>query len=203
MDAAKSPSPDATSRRRRRWLLGVLLGAAVLVVGMGVWPAQSPPSQPIRFSHKAHVKQAKCPACHTTVNKAMAAGVPKLADCLDCHEGTQSKDPANLKEEAKIEPYAKAKAEIPWMRVWKLPQNVMFSHRVHVAVAKVPCQACHGPIETLDAPPTGPLKRLTMNDCLGCHEAWRWPDQSAEKHVGPTKVAAVRRVSTDCNACHR
>lgn len=203
MDPLDAPPPEAAKRGRRIWVGAALLAAAVVIGGMalGVGPT---PSQPIEFSHKLHVKQAKCAACHTTATKGLAAGVPKLAECLDCHEGTQSKDPAGQKEEAKIEAYAKAKTEIPWKRVWRLPSNVFFSHRTHVAVAKVPCQSCHGAMETLDRPPTGLLKRLSMSDCIGCHEAWRWPDESWEKATpARAKVAAERRVSTDCNACHR
>jgi hypothetical protein len=186
---------------------------ALLIAGLGLsgvplWSRQASVAQPLRFSHRAHVKQAKCGACHTTVTKSLVAGVPTLADCLDCHEGTQSKSPADQKEEAKIETYAKANAEIPWMRVWRLPSHVFFSHRTHVAVGEVKCQTCHGPIETLDTSLTRPLKTLTMDECIGCHEKWERPDEregtsdTGAKGSEPVKVAA-RRVSTDCNACHR
>jgi hypothetical protein len=179
------------------------MSGALIIVAVLLSAGAAPPRQPIRFSHKLHVKQAKCAACHTTVGKASAAGVPKLADCLDCHEGTQSKTPEGQKEEAKIEAFAKAKAEIPWKRVWRLPANVFFSHRIHVAVAKVECQTCHGKIETLDSPPSGPLKALTMTECIGCHEKSASPDGRDRKDGGPVKVVAGRQLSTDCNACHR
>jgi hypothetical protein len=42
-----------------------------------------------------------------------------------------------------------------------------------------------------------------MDDCIGCHEKWEWPKETKEKGTEPMKVATVRRVSTDCNACHR
>ena len=187
----------------RWWLGGVLLAAVLVAAGMLITSGQAAPGQPIRFSHKLHAKQAKCLACHTSVTKARAAGVPKLADCLDCHEGAQSKTPEGQKEEAKLAPYAEAKKEIPWTRIWRLPAHVLFSHRIHVGVAKVACQTCHGPMESLDEPPTRPLKSLAMNDCIGCHEKWERPNGASGKETEPMKVAAGRRVSTDCNSCHR
>jgi predicted CXXCH cytochrome family protein len=99
----------------------------------------------------------------------------------------------------KIRAFGEKGQEIPWKRVWRLPPHVFFPHRTHVVVAKLKCQTCHGPMETLDRPPARALKTLTMNDCIGCHEQWERPP---EKGTGVVKVAA-RRVSTDCNTCHR
>ena len=62
-----------------------------------------------------------------------------------------------------------------------------------MVVAKVPCQTCHGPMETLMKPPARPLRTLAMDDCIGCHE----------KASAPAEKAAARPRSTDCNACHR
>jgi hypothetical protein len=53
-------------------------------------------------------------------------------------------------------------------------------------------------MESLERPPARALKTLTMNDCIGCHEKWEGP----EKGAGVVTMAA-RRVSTDCNTCHR
>ena len=186
----------------RRWLGAAVLGAVLLAAAMLITSGQAAPGQPIRFSHKLHAAQAKCQACHASVTKARTAGFPKLADCLDCHEGTQSKTAEGQKEEAKLAPYAEAKKEIPWTRVWRLPSHVLFSHRVHVGVAKVGCQVCHGPMESLNQPPAGPLKSLAMNDCIGCHEKWERPNRVLGKGSDPMTEAG-RRVSTDCNACHR
>lgn len=205
MDGRDSQLVRPARARRRWWVLGGLVAVA-LAAGLVLAARGTPAPQPIRFNHKIHVKQAKCQACHTTVTKGPVAGAPKLADCLDCHEGAQAKTPAGQQEEAKLQEYVEAKTEIPWVRVWRLPPHVYFSHRTHVAVAKVQCQTCHGAIETLEAPPTGPLKRLAMNDCIGCHEAWRWPDETktpAGPVRAPVRTVAGRRLSADCNACHR
>ena len=177
--------------------------AAVMVGGLALSARGLPPTQPIRFNHKVHVKQAKCQACHTTVTRAAAAGAPKLSDCLDCHEGAQAKTPEGQKEEAKLQDFIARKEEIPWSRVWRLPSHVVFSHRTHVAVGKVACHTCHGAMESLDAPPTAPLKTLSMANCIGCHEKSVPLRDGQDLQPGPLRVVAGRRLSTDCAACHR
>jgi hypothetical protein len=170
-----------------RRLLWLLTGAALLVavaagaVAFGSRPAA--PTQPIRFDHAAHAKQAKCAACHPYATKLAATGSPKLADCLDCHEGTQSKTPEGKKEEEKIDIYAKAKKEIPWARIASLAPHTFFSHRRHAVVAKIDCATCHGPIAQTTALPSTPAIPFTMSFCVDCH--------------------ARQKASVDCLACHR
>ncbi len=139
--------------------------------------------QPLRFSHKAHVKEAKCRACHAYYEKQAAAGMPRLADCLDCHEGTQSKEPENVKEEEKFTQYANNKAEIRWVRLYWVPDHSFFSHRRHVVLGKLECKTCHGNIAATDVPPGMPAQPIEMNWCVSCHRE--------------------KRVSVDCDACHR
>ena len=172
-----------------------LIGVAV--VASGFWWVESPVKQPIEYPHKTHVQQLKlaCTNCHQRAEKDAVAGRPPTALCLACHSGGEPKSD----EVRKLLAYGEKGVEVPWKRVWRLPPHVFFQHRTHVAVANVKCQTCHGPMETLDRPPTRALKTLTMNDCIGCHEGW---ERSNEKGTGGVKVAALR-VSTDCNACHR
>jgi hypothetical protein len=173
--------------------------AGVLALGLLTWGglrllAEPAVTQPIRFPHKTHVElNLQCTSCHERAEKGAVAGRPLTALCLSCHSGGDGTD-----EIKKVQAFEKG-GEIPWRRVWRLPAHVFFPHRTHVVVAKVKCQTCHGPMETLDRPPARPLKKLTMNDCIGCHEKWERPN---EKGSGVVKVAA-RRVSTDCNTCHR
>lgn len=179
-----------------RWLGGVgLLALGVLAWGMLGLVGEPAVRQPIAFPHKTHVElNLECTSCHERAEKDTVAGRPPTAFCLTCHSG-------ETKGEAKkIEVFGENGGEIPWRRVWRLPTHVFFSHRIHVVVARVKCQTCHGPMESLDRPPAHPLKKLAMNDCIGCHEAWRFSRSTAEPAVKP---AAARRVSTDCNACHR
>jgi hypothetical protein len=186
--------------------VALVLGALV-VVGLSVWllRGEGAVRQPIEFSHKKHLDledpKFECTTCHDRAEKGPSAGRPSTKKCLSCHSGAEAKSP----EERKLQELG-AKGEIPWRRVWRLPRHVFFSHRTHVAVARVTCQTCHGPMETLLRPPSGPLKTLTMDDCIGCHRSWQPPAAERAKAAAsgrPALVAAGRRPSTDCNACHR
>ena len=178
---------------RRLGVLGLLVFAAAWgLLGLSGEPAVK---QPIQFPHKTHVElNLQCTSCHEQAETDAVAGRPATAFCLSCHSGGEGKG-----EEKKIQAFGEGGREIPWRRVWRLPPHVFFSHQTHVAGAKVTCQTCHGPMETLDRPPARPLKKLTMSDCIGCHEKWQRPGETATQ---PVRVAA-RRPSTDCNACHR
>lgn len=186
-----------------RALLGIGV-AAVVLLAWGGWGLLVEPAvrQPIEFPHKAHLelkeRKFECTTCHDRAVKGPVAGRPSTQKCLSCHSGAEAKSP----EEKKLRAFSEKGGEIRWQRVWRLPSHVYFSHRTHVVSAQVKCQTCHGPMETLTRPPARPLKKLTMDDCIGCHEQWQWPKEK-EKGTEPVKVAAARRVSTDCNACHK
>ena len=175
-----------------------VIGAlAVVALAWGVLGLRAEPDvkQPIAFPHKTHVEQnLQCTSCHERAEKEAVAGRPPTALCLTCHGGGDGKG-----EIKKIQAFEQG-GEIPWKRVWRLPPHVFFPHRAHVVVAKVQCQTCHGPMETLDRPPARPLKTLAMNDCIACHE-------ERERRVEKTADRAVARIararSTDCNTCHR
>jgi predicted CXXCH cytochrome family protein len=181
-------------------LLALLVGAA----GLGGWwlAGESAVIQPVAFPHKAHLDlqdpKFECTTCHDRATKGPVAGRPSTKKCVSCHSGE-----AKSAEEKKLQALADRGGEIPWRRIWRLPAHVLFSHRTHVVVAKVKCQTCHGPMETLERPPARALKQLTMNDCIGCHAAWRWPDEGVARGAEPGRALRAQRVSTDCNACHR
>jgi hypothetical protein len=183
------------TRYLARWL--AVMGVAVIaLLTWGFWGAEPAITQPIEYPHKTHVEKLKlpCTTCHQRAEKDAAAGRPPTALCLACHAGGET----TSGEVKKIRAYGEKGKEIPWRRVWRLPPYVFFPHQVHVTVAKVKCQACHGPMETLERPPAHPLKTLSMNDCIGCHEKWEYPDEK-----GPGVRTVARRVSTDCYTCHR
>ena len=143
----------------------------------------APLPQPMRFSHKAHAAEAECGACHLHAETLAAAGMPALSDCVDCHEGTQSKKAADKREEAKLEHYVKNGKEIPWVLLPRLTPDIFFSHRRHVTVSKMKCANCHGPIERADTAPRSRVTDFSMNWCMHCHK--------------------VKEASVDCLACHR
>jgi hypothetical protein len=173
--------------------------AAVVVIGLVAWAvyeirAEPPVEQPIEFPHRTHVElNLECTSCHDRADRDAVAGRPPTALCLSCHAGDDGSP-----EIRKVQAF-EAGGEIPWRRVWRMPSHVYFPHRTHV-VAEVPCQTCHGPMETLDRPPARPLKKVTMDDCIACHEKRR---DGGERRAGPVAVVAARAISTDCNACHR
>ncbi len=56
---------------------------------------------------------------------------------------------------------------IEWKRIHNLPDHVYFNHAQHVAVGKVECQKCHGPVEKMEV-----MKQyapLSMGWCINCH----------------------------------
>lgn len=155
--------------------------------------------QPIEFPHKTHIAQKiPCTGCHQRAEKDLVAGRPATALCLACHASSDSKNP----EIEKLKAFGEKGQEIPWQRVWRLPSHVFFSHRVHVTGAKLACQSCHGPMETLDRPPPRPLQTLTMDDCIACHTKSKSAAARQVKTTHPAQVSWQRMVN-DCNACHR
>ncbi len=183
----------------KKIILLLIIAGGVLVWGFwGGW-VESNIKQPIEFPHKTHLDlKLACTTCHQRAEKGLAAGRPPTTLCLACHAGGET----NSQEVKKIRAFGQKGQEIPWKRVWRLPSHVFFSHRIHVMVAKVKCQTCHGPMETLTSPPVRPLKRLTMNDCIDCHEKGKRPKGNEKKGAKQAK-AAVERVTSDCIACHR
>lgn len=177
------------------------------VAALGAWllTSESAVVQPIAFPHKTHLELKEqrlvCKSCHEGVETKVSAGRPSAKKCLSCHSGE-----TKSAEEKKLQALVATGREIPWQRVWRLPPHVFFSHQTHVALVQVKCQTCHGPMETLSRPPARALKTLTMNDCIGCHDQWQWPREAAGATASESdmeKAATTRRVSTDCNACHR
>jgi predicted CXXCH cytochrome family protein len=136
--------------------------------------------QPLPFNHRTHIEEAglECTDCHLYVESAAYAGRPSLGICANCHEEAMTESSA----EATLLEYIGSGREIPWKRLYTVPSHVYYSHRRHVSVAKLDCIECHGDIANTSSPPAKPLKRLSMNFCMDCHER--------------------EGASTDCNACH-
>lgn len=86
-------------------------------------------------------------------------------------------------EKAKVAAYLKSDEDIPWNRIYDVPNHVYYSHRRHVTVAGIECATCHGSIASTTTPPQAPLNDISMAFCIECHEQ--------------------EKVTTDCNACHR
>lgn len=155
--------------------------ALILVEGSSAAFGGRKGEQPIEYNHFLHTQtlEMACVTCHRHVEDSELAGPPPLEVCLECHESPLTENP----EEHKLQEMAATGFGLRWVRLTFLPDHVYFSHRRHVTVGGIDCKVCHGPMEMQTSPPRGPLKELSMSDCMDCHE-----DHGA---------------STDCNACHR
>jgi hypothetical protein len=179
---------------KRKWI--ILPGVALLLLAAGaVWAARlreagnlSP--QPIAFNHRLHLERAQgiaCPDCHQFVASQTYAGLPSKYVCFGCHDPEADKsDPAADRSKpgfAALMAFAATEEDIPWHRVTATRADVFFSHRRHVAVAKLDCRACHQDMPQRTRPPTrGPIT-IQMDTCLECHRK--------------------QNASVDCVSCHR
>ena len=162
------------------WLagFGVFFAVGYFLIGWAL--SSSPPPQPLRFNHAAHITSGlTCVDCHAGARDAVRATLPTIDTCLMCHGEPMTDNP----EEEKIRTAAAAGQELSWTQLTRVPSHVYFSHRRHVILGGLECIGCHGPMDTLTEPPRRPFQRLTMDSCLKCHQ--------------------LRNLRNDCNDCHR
>lgn len=143
--------------------------------GGGADPKQGP-QQPVPYSHKQHVALGlKCSECHTNPDPGESMGIPAATKCMACHMSIARDKPAIQK----LTEAAKAKKDLPWVRVYQIPSYVAFSHKTHLD-AGAKCEKCHGPVAQRDV-----LFRegdITMGGCMNCHREYK--------------------ASNDCGYCH-
>lgn len=144
------------------------------------------PEQPILFNHTLHAGKAdkgnlniNCQYCHSSAEKSKHAGIPSLNVCMNCHKAVSTgRTEAGTAEIAKIyahigwDPekgqYTGKEEPVRWVKVHNLPDHAFFNHSTHVAVGKLECQECHGPIdEQMDV--AEQWSPLTMGWCINCH----------------------------------
>jgi Cytochrome c7 and related cytochrome c/Class III cytochrome C family len=183
----------------KRIIIIVVVAAGILVSVYRSVLVSAGVQQPVAFPHKTHIALSlTCTSCHQRAEKGAVAGRPPTALCLACHAGDSKSAEIN-----KLKAYGENMREVPWQRVWRLPPHVFFPHRAHVVVAKIKCQTCHGPMETLTRPPATPLKTLAMNDCITCHESREKALAAKAPSTQPRDAIAGRSLLTDCTTCHR
>lgn len=155
------------------------------------------PKQPVFYSHKVHagVNQINCLYCHAGAEKGKMAMIPSTNVCMNCHKqiseytGTEklityegkevngTEEIHKLYEAAGWDPVKKQYKRdangnilakpIEWVKIHNLPDHVYFNHSQHVAVGKVQCQSCHGPIQEMDE--VHQFADLSMGWCINCH----------------------------------
>jgi hypothetical protein len=151
-----------------------------------------PPAQPIPFNHRIHAGEAGigCTACHSYAEQSTIAGIPSMARCQGCHKFVKQdpERPEVTKEIKVLLDRLKDGKPIEWVRVYRVPDHVFFTHQRHVA-AGLRCQECHGEVEKMDV--MRRVSSLTMGWCLECHRR-----KQAEKPVERARL-------TDCVTCHK
>lgn len=146
-------------------LVALLAGGALCAVRQCRAPRVT---QPVPFNHKKHMETVKCSACHRFYETRPVAGMPRNADCMECHEDPMSKHPEEARQRKE---YWEAGREIPWVQVNRLPGHVYFSHAAHVAYGKMDCAVCHGDMkERSEAVTVSQIGHLDMKACVECHE---------------------------------
>ncbi|MBN1932372.1 MAG: cytochrome c3 family protein [Desulfobacterales bacterium] len=188
---------------------------ASLIVGWMIFPSllYSKKKQPIDFNHVLHVEAVDqgCESCHYIREDGSFSGVPKLAQCVDCHEEVQGEDP----EEAKfVNEYVAEGKEVPWLVYSRQPDCVFFSHVTHTKMAEMDCATCHGAIgesehskiyeqnrisgysrdiwgKNIAGFKKNTWDRMKMDDCSECH---------VKNHV---RQASVQTKKGGCFVCHK
>jgi mono/diheme cytochrome c family protein len=185
------------------------------------------PVQPIFFSHVIHAgsMQIACQYCHANARRSSAAGIPSVERCMGCHKIVAAQGNPEVQ---KLQGYWERKEPIPWVRVFKVPEFVDFTHKRHVQVG-VQCQTCHGRIEAMErvAAVTGqnlpndllnltgmtvPPTKLTMGWCVECHRSVNVSGVQAIQNVAALPVPSVkvppgtenekRKAPLECVTCH-
>ena len=133
-------------------------------------------SQPVAFNHAKHMGLT-CAGCHIGIQTTARAGLPAPAVCAKCHATAPAAIPRSDWERLQA-----ARGPV-WTPVTRLQSHVMFSHRRHVALARLECASCHADIGTRPTLPGRAPVRLTMSTCLNCHR--------------------TEGASEDCAGCHR
>jgi len=155
--------------------IAVLGGGTLLASACG--DAGASPPQPIPFPHGPHTEnEISCDFCHEFSDAQAAAGIPRTELCGNCHSAMSQETSAAQK----LMEYVDAEKQIPWVRVFEIPQYAYFPHKWHVR-AGVECEECHEGVGTSVA--TSRHIDLEMGWCLDCHEE--------------------RQVSVDCVLCHK
>jgi len=175
-------------------ILFFILGLAVsLVVGWVIFPKflYSQKTQPIDFNHVLHEQEVadSCESCHFFRSDGTFSGVPRLEQCLECHE-EQLGETAG--EALFFKNYVSKDIEVPWLVYARQPDSVFFSHAAHIKKAKMECITCHGPVgqsehlkvyeenritgysrdiwgKNIAGLKKNPWDRLKMDDCEECH----------------------------------
>jgi mono/diheme cytochrome c family protein len=213
-------------------ILGLFITVWVLkqgwdgLMGIGIYQGYAP-EQPIKFSHKLHAgdNQISCVYCHSGVEKSKHANIPSANICMNCHmyiqEGPQygkeeiSKIYAALDYDPEARTYGPNQKPIKWIRIHSLPDHAYFNHSQHVAVGKIECTTCHGPVQEMEV--LGQHSPLTMGWCIDCHRETevdfngnayyeelhkQFVEENKKNKVKNAKFTVEKIGGLECSKCH-
>jgi hypothetical protein len=151
--------------------------AVLALVAAAAAMAADPPEQPIPFSHKLHTGTVKlqCKMCHPNPDPGESMTIAPVATCMQCHTAVKKDSPAIQK----LARFAADGKEVPWKRVYQIPNYVSYSHRIHLN-AKAVCSDCHANVAESEA--VSKEGDISMGACMTCHQ--------------------MRKASFDCHFCH-
>jgi hypothetical protein len=169
-------------------LLLALAGAGcALLQNLGLYDGEVP------FSHARHgaSEDLACLDCHKKAATEDLASMPKMAQCMTCHEGIDEKKP----EERRLAALYGPKPQ--WTKVKAMPADLVFSHKRHVTENKIDCSACHN----VASENVAERAQVDMvGTCMACHA--RQPLEGVKDEDGK-RVTRASLVANDCAVCHR
>jgi c(7)-type cytochrome triheme protein len=166
------------------WTSGLCAALGLALFAPACAREAEPPQQPVAFSHAIHVgkRHTPCTNCHLGAERGARAGLPSLTQCLACHMKPQGEPPSE--RERIVREIAADGGALRWIQRTRNAGHVYFSHRAHVAIAKMTCGECHEGVETWAAPPKrGDSRLMDMDACMDCHRQ--------------------RGAANGCRVCHR
>lgn len=132
----------------------------------------------IAFDHAFHLGAGPtCLDCHEGADTNDEADMPKLEFCMECHEDIDEKKPKEKTVAAFLD---KPGGKPVWSRVTAQAATIVFSHKTHAA-KKVECAECHTGIEKSIAVTKDLF--VDMDACTKCHSAKKAPNECATCHT--------------------
>lgn len=162
--------------------------------------------QPIQFSHKVHTGDKggmKCEDCHAVQADGGFAGIPSIDQCAGCHSTPMGNSP---EEKKLIDNYVSPHREVPWLIYAREPDNVSFSHAVHIKLAGLSCEQCHGGQGATDRLRPLQTNRISTysRDIYGPSAAWSGsPVRTGMRMDDCVRCHRERGVVTGCLGCHQ
>lgn len=150
-------------RRRTPWCM--VLGLAAWLAAAACLSLPSGRRAEPSFPHRVHVvdNQLACSFCHGRAQVDDDPGMPPPELCATCHDRFDGDKPP----ERRIAAFYGPDSRYLRVAVSGRSSEVRFSHRDHVAGARLECAACHADVAEQQDVPLQPLVR--KGDCMDCH----------------------------------